>query len=433
MKKYVIKDGHLIDPANKVDGVMDIRVVDGKISEIKKKITPAKDEIVIDGKNKIIAPGFIDLHCHLREPGQEAKEDLISGTNSAAAGGFTTILTMANTRPIIDQAIIIAGMKHKAQEDAIIHVELTGAVTKGLLGKELAEIGDMASAGAAAFSDDGGYVSDSRLMRAAFEYASLFDKPVISHAEEEELVYDGVMHEGSVSARLGLRGRPAVAEDIAVSRELMLAELTGGRIHIAHVSSKGAVELIRAAKAKGIAVTAEVTPHHLCLTDESISSFNTAFKVNPPLRDQSHIDALVEGLKDGTLDAITTDHAPHAFEEKDCEFSDAPSGFAGFETAFGAMYTNYVQTGILTIYELIEKMATGPAKAFNWSHKGHLGVGATADLLIIDPKKKWKVNSMEFYTRGKASPFEGHEFIGKVMTTMVSGEVVYQDGEVLRA
>lgn len=432
MGEYVIKNGHLIDPANQIDESMEIRISDGKIKEVKKKITSKSGDTIIDAKNMIIAPGFIDLHCHLREPGQEAKEDLITGSNSAAAGGFTTILTMANTRPIIDQAIIVAGMKHKIQEDSIVNVELVGAVSKNLEGKELAEIGDMASAGVAAFSDDGGYVSDSRLMRAAFEYASLFGLPVISHAEDEDLVHDGVMHEGVVSAKLGLRGRPAVAEDIAVSRELMLAELTGGRIHIAHVSSKGAVELIRAAKAKGIQVTAEVTPHHLCLTDKEICSFDSAFKVNPPLRSQEHIDALLEGLKDGTLDAITTDHAPHAYEEKDCEFSDAPSGFAGFETAFGAMYTHYVKSQKLSLFELIARMTQGPAEAFEWQEKGNLGVGMPADLVLLDPEKKWTVDSKEFFTRGKATPFQGNKFIGKVMSTMVNGEWVYQNGKVLR-
>lgn len=432
MGEYVIKNGHLIDPANQIDEPMEIRISDGKIKEVKKKITSKSSDTVIDAKNMVIAPGFIDLHCHLREPGQEAKEDLITGSNSAAAGGFTTILTMANTRPIIDQAIIVAGMKHKIQEDSIVKVELVGAVSKNLEGKELAEIGDMASAGAAAFSDDGGYVSDSRLMRAAFEYASLFGLPIISHAEDEDLVHDGVMHEGVVSAKLGLRGRPAMAEDIAVSRELMLAELTGGRIHIAHVSSKGAVELIRSAKVKGIQVTAEVTPHHLCLTDEEINSFDSSFKVNPPLRSQEHIDALLEGLKDGTLDAITTDHAPHAYEEKDCEFSDAPSGFAGFETAFAAMHTHYVKSKKLSLFELIARMTQGPAKAFEWQEKGNLGVGMPADLVLLDPKKQWTVDSKEFFTRGKATPFQGNKFIGKVMSTMVNGEWVYQNGKVLR-
>jgi len=432
MKSYLIKNGHLIDPANRIDEKMDLRISEGKIADVQKELAPGENEEVIDAQGMVVAPGFIDLHCHLREPGQEAKEDLVSGTNSAAAGGFTTILTMANTRPIIDQAIIVAGMKHKIAEDSLIHVELVGAVTKNLEGKELAEIGDMASAGVAAFSDDGGYVSDSRVMRSAFEYASLFGLPIISHAEDDDLVQEGVMHEGSVSAQLGLRGRPAVAEDIAVARELMLAELTDGRLHIAHVSSKGAVELIRAAKKKGIAVTAEVTPHHLCLTDEQVRSFDSAFKVNPPLRDQEHVDALLVGLKNGTLDAVTTDHAPHAYEEKDCEFSEAPSGFAGFETAFGAMCTHYVETGKLTLAELIEKMTFGPAKAFGWQGKGQLGKGEVADLVLIDPEKIWKVESKEFYTRGKASPFDGQEFVGKVMSTMVSGKWVYQDGKVMR-
>ncbi|VFS53490.1 Dihydroorotase [Budvicia aquatica] len=359
MAQWLIQNGHLIDPANGLDDVMDIRVVDGKVVNVAKSLKAEDADEIVDANGLIVSPGFIDIHCHLREPGQEAKEDLFTGTASAAAGGFTTILTMANTRPVIDQAIIVAGMKHKIQTDSVVRVEITGAVTKGLEGKELAEIGDMAQAGIRAISDDGNYVSDGRLMRAALEYASMFDIPVISHSEDCCLVADGVMHEGCVSAKLGLRGRPAEAENIAVARELMLAEMTGAHIHIAHVSSKGAVELIRAAKAKGIKVTAEVTPHHLCLVDKTIESFDSAFKVNPPLRTNEHIVALLEGLKDGTLDAIATDHAPHAYEEKDCEFNEAPCGFAGFETAFSVLHSRFVQSGEWSLQELIQKMTAG--------------------------------------------------------------------------
>ena len=433
MKQLVIKNARVIDPANNRDGEFEIRIIDGKIAEVDTKLKTQKEDEVFDAKGWVVCPGFIDLHCHLREPGQEAKEDLISGSNSAAAGGFTTILAMANTRPAVDQAIIVAGMKHKIQSDSLVRVEITGAVTKGLAGKELAEIGDMAEAGAAAFSDDGGYVSDSRLMRSAFEYAAIFGKPVISHAEEESLVSDGVMHEGAISAKLGMRGRPAEAEDIAVAREIMLAEMTGGRIHIAHVSSKGAVELIRAAKAKGIAITGEVTPHHLCLTDRAIESFDSAFKVNPPLRSQDHIDALVEGLADGTLDAIATDHAPHAYEEKDCEFSEAPSGFSGFETAFSVLYTRYVKTGKWTLAELVKWMTSGPAAAFDWADRGGFSAGQVADLVLINPEEEWTVDPDQFFTRGKACPFDGWELTGRVVGTMVNGEWVYKDGEVQRA
>ena len=432
METRVIINGHLIDPKNNIDQKMDIRIVDGKVYEVKEKIEPIEGEWVTDAKGLIVSPGFIDLHCHMREPGQEAKEDLISGSNAAAAGGYTTILAMANTRPVVDEAIIVAGLKYKAAEDSIVRLEISGAVTKGLKGKELAEIGDMALAGVAALSDDGGYIGDSRMMRLAFEYTSLFNLPIISHAEEDSLVHDWSMHEGVVSAKLGMKGRPAVAEDIAVARELMLAEFTGGRIHIAHVSSKGAVELIRAAKKKGIKVTGEVTPHHLCLTDEWVETFDSAFKVNPPLRSADHIEALFEGLLDGTLDAIATDHAPHAYEEKDREFSEAPSGFAGFETAFGAMHTHYVKTKKMTLNQLIEKMSYGAAKAFGWSERGHLGVGALADILLIDPKKKWKVEPEKFFTRGKVCPFKDNEFVGRVEATMVNGQWVYENGKVLR-
>ncbi len=432
MAQWLIQNGHLIDPANGLDDVMDIRVVDGKVVNVAKSLKAEDADEIVDANGLIVSPGFIDIHCHLREPGQEAKEDLFTGTASAAAGGFTTILTMANTRPVIDQAIIVAGMKHKIQTDSVVRVEITGAVTKGLEGKELAEIGDMAQAGIRAISDDGNYVSDGRLMRAALEYASMFDIPVISHSEDCCLVADGVMHEGCVSAKLGLRGRPAEAENIAVARELMLAEMTGAHIHIAHVSSKGAVELIRAAKAKGIKVTAEVTPHHLCLVDKTIESFDSAFKVNPPLRTNEHIVALLEGLKDGTLDAIATDHAPHAYEEKDCEFNEAPCGFAGFETAFSVLHSRFGQSGEWSLQELIQKMTAGPAAAFNWQDRGHLSEGGLADLVLIDPKKEWIVDPSTMLTRGKSCPFTGMEMVGQVVRTMVNGKWVYQNGKIFR-
>lgn len=432
MAQWLIQNGHLIDPANGLDDVFDIRIVDGKVAAVSKSLAAEENDEIVDASGLIVSPGFIDIHCHLREPGQEAKEDLLTGTASAAAGGFTTILTMANTRPVIDQAIIVAGMKHKIQTDAVVRVEITGAVTKGLEGKELSEIGDMAEAGARAFSDDGYYVNDGRLMRAALEYASMFNLPVISHSEDCCLVADGVMHEGCVSAKLGLKGRPAEAENIAVSRELMLAEMTGGHVHIAHVSSKGAVDLIREAKAKGIKVTAEVTPHHLCLIDKTIESFDSAFKVNPPLRTNEHIVALLEGLKDGTLDAIATDHAPHAYEEKDCEFNEAPCGFAGFETAFSVLHSRFVKTGEWRVQDLIEKMTAGPAAAFDWKDRGHLSVGGLADLVLIDPKKEWIVDPQKMLTRGKSCPFTGMEMTGQVVRTMVDGKWVYQDGKINR-
>ncbi|VEJ56385.1 dihydroorotase [Pragia fontium] len=432
MAQWLIKNGHLIDPANSLDDILDIRIVDGKVANVGKSLTAEASDEIVDASGLIVSPGFIDIHCHLREPGQEAKEDLLTGTASAAAGGFTTILTMANTRPVIDQAIIVAGMKHKTQTDSVVRVEITGAVTKGLEGKELAEIGDMAEAGAKAFSDDGYYVSDGRLMRTALEYASMFNLPVISHSEDCCLVADGVMHEGCVSAKLGLKGRPAEAENIAVSRELMLAEMTGGHVHIAHVSSKGAVKLIREAKAKGIKVTAEVTPHHLCLVDKTIESFDSAFKVNPPLRTNEHIVALLEGLKDGTLDAIATDHAPHAYEEKDCEFNEAPCGFAGFETAFSVLHSQLVKNGEWTVQELIQKMTAGPAAAFDWKDRGHLSVGGLADLVLIDPTREWIVDPQNMLTRGKSCPFTGMEMVGQVVRTMVDGKWVYQDGKIIR-
>ncbi|MDF2928943.1 MAG: pyrC 2, partial [Anaerospora sp.] len=283
----------------------------------------------MDAAGLVVAPGLIDMHVHLRDPGLEAKEDVASGTRAGAAGGFTSIACMPNTKPVIDNSILVEGLKQRAQSEGVINLKVIGAVSKGQEGKELAEIGDMAAAGAVAFSDDGRYVHSAGLLRTALEYTNMFDKVIISHAEDESLAGEGFMHEGTVSAMLGLKGRPVVAEDISTARDILLAEYTGAAVHIAHVSSKGAVELIRQAKQRGVKVTAEVTPHHLTLTDEAVRTFDTATKVNPPLRSEDHRQALIAGLQDGTLDAIVTDHAPHAFEEKDVEFRYAPSGFAG--------------------------------------------------------------------------------------------------------
>lgn len=427
--KLLLKNGKVIDPAQGLEQVTDLLIENGRIALISEDIKQPDAE-VFDAAGLIIAPGLIDMHVHLREPGLEAKEDITTGTMAAAAGGFTTIACMPNTKPVIDNAILVAGIIHRAETEGYVNVKVIGALSKGQQGKELAEIGDMIQAGVVAISDDGHYVSDTRLLRNALEYTGIYGKTVISHAEEEELVSDGYMHEGAVSAMLGMKGRPAVAEDIAVARDIMMAEYTGTQVHIAHVSSKGAVELIRQAKQRGVKVTSEVTPHHLTLTDEVVKGFNTATKVNPPLRSSEHVQAMVAGLKDGTIDAVATDHAPHAFEEKDVEFKYAPSGFAGLETALGIMLTEFYHTGLFSLTEIINRMSWSPARILELE-TGTLKVGAPADITIIDTELEWTVDSSSFYTRGKATPFENKILKGKAVATIVGGRLVMKNGEVI--
>ncbi|MHC1745900.1 MAG: dihydroorotase [Negativicutes bacterium] len=427
--KRLIKGGRIINPADNTDMIGDILIENDRIIEIGKNIV-CSDAEIYPADGLVVAPGFIDMHTHLREPGLEAKEDIASGTRAAAAGGFTTVACMANTKPVIDNAILIAGLYRQAQDTGVVRIKAIGAVSKGLAGQELAEIGDMLAAGAVAFSDDGHYINSAQLLRTAMEYISIFDGLLISHAEDETLVEDGVMHEGAVSAMLGMKGRPAVAEDIAVARDLLMAEYTGARIHIAHVSTKGAVELIRKAKERGVRVTAEATPHHLYFTDEALQSFNTAFKVNPPLRSAEHVAALREGLRDGTIDAIATDHSPHAFEEKDVEFRYAPSGFPGLETAVGVLMTTLYHSGFMSLEDIIARMSIAPARILRLD-AGSLQVGCPADITILDPDLEWQVDPKIFWTKARHSPFENGKLKGKAIATIVAGKFVMRNGEVL--
>ncbi len=426
--KLLLKGGRIVNPAQGFDGVADLLIENDHIVEISENISADGAEI-FDAQGLVVAPGFIDMHVHLREPGLEAKEDIVSGTRAAAAGGFTTIACMPNTKPTVDNAIIVSGIIHRAQYEGVVNVKVIGALSKGQEGKELAEIGDMIFTGAVAISDDGSSLNNNSLLKTGLEYTSMFDCPVITHSEDESLVEDGVMHEGAVSAMLGMKGRPAVAEDIAVARDLMLAQYADAKIHIAHVSSKGAVELIRQAKRKGIKVTAEATPHHLTLTDEAVRSFDTATKVNPPLRSADHVAALIEGLQDGTIDAIATDHAPHAFEEKDMEYKQAPPGFTGMETALGVVLTGLYHTGKLTLLELVERMSTAPARILGLE-SGVLTKGSLADITIFDENAEWVVDSSKFYTKGKHTPFDKKTLKGKVVATIVKGKFVMRNGEV---
>lgn len=426
--KLLIKGGRIVNPAQGFDAVADLLIEDGHIIEMGENLS-ATDAELFNAQGLVVAPGFIDMHVHLREPGLEAKEDIVSGTRAAAAGGFTTIACMPNTKPAVDSSIIVSGILHRAQYEGIVNVKVIGALSKGQEGKELAEIGDMIFTGAVAISDDGSSLNNNSLLKTGLEYTSMFDCPVITHSEDESLVEDGVMHEGAVSAMLGMKGRPAVAEDIAVARDIMLAEYADAKIHIAHVSSKGAVELIRQAKKKGIKVTAEATPHHLTLTDEAVKSFDTATKVNPPLRSADHVAALIEGLRDGTIDAIATDHAPHAFEEKDMEYKQAPPGFTGMETALGVVLTGLYHTGTLTLLELMDRMSTAPARILGLE-AGVLKVGCLADITIFDANAEWIVDSRKFYTKGKHTPFDKKSLKGKVVATIVKGKFVMRNGEV---
>ena len=427
--KLLIKGGRVINPETKFDQIADVLVEDGKITAIDKDIV-AEDAKVYDAAGKIVTPGLVDLHVHFREPGQEAKEDFESGTKAAAAGGFTTVCTMPNTKPVVDTAADVRSLEKRAEDVASVHVKIIGAVTKNQEGKELAELGDMIEAGAVAFSDDGHFDSTAKVLLNAFDYLHTFDKVIVNHDEEPSLVEDGVMNEGHRSAMLGMKGRPTVAEDIAVARDIMLAEYAGSRVHVAHISSARAVDIVRQAKKRGVKVTAEATPQHMTMTDEYVNLFDTSTKINPPLRAQKDCDALLEGLKDGTIDAIVTDHSPHAQEDKDREYIYAPSGFPGLETSLGIMLTDLYHAGKLDLPLIVSKMSYEPAKVFKLD-VGTLTVGKNADITVIDPELSWTVDDSKFYTRGSHSPFVGRKLKGKAVLTVVDGKIVMQDGEVL--
>jgi dihydroorotase len=428
MKKILIKGARIIDPSQNMNETGDILISEEKVVGVGAVGSPSGDCEVIEAKGLIACPGFIDLHCHLRDPGFEEKETIATGTKAAARGGFTTVCCMANTEPALDNRSVIDYVKERARTEGAVRVLPIGCITKGRKGESLAEMGELAQAGVMGFSDDGNSVMNSRLMRQAMDYSRLFDLPIIEHCEDKVLVEGGQMNEGIVATRLGLAGMPAAAEESIIARDIALAELTGARLHIAHVSTAGAVELIRQGKKKGLKITAEVTPHHLTLTEEKVMGYDTNAKVNPPLRTAADIRALIEGLKDGTIDAIATDHAPHTAVEKLCEFASAPFGISVLETALGSLMT-LVLSKQIEMDLLIAKLTSGPASVLKnrFGTLGTLAIGSPADVTLFDPEKEWVVNPEEFASKGKNTPIAGEKLKGKVVATVYGGKVVWRE------
>lgn len=422
--KYHITNGHLIDPKNKKNGLFDLVLENGKVSQVLPTASKVAGAQVIDAKGQVVAPGFVDLHTHLREPGFEYKETIETGTKAAAAGGFTSICCMANTLPVNDQATVTEYIVKQAKTFGVVNVFPIGAVTKGLEGKELAAIGELARAGCIAFSDDGKCVENAALQRLGMEYIKSFDKPVITHSIDPCLSAGGVMNEGEVSMRLGLKGIPNEAEDSMIARDIYLAGLTGARLHIAHISTAGGVDLVRQAKKKGLLVTCEVTPHHWTLTDKNVGNYCTHAKMAPPLRAEKDREAVIEAMADGTVDAIATDHAPHAEVDKEIEFEKASDGIVGLETALSlAIYL--VDNKKITLERMVEMLTVAPAQIVDLK-KGSLEVGADADVVIFDPKAGVCVDPSQFHSKSKNSPFGGMKLNGKVRQTIVGGKIVYE-------
>lgn len=433
--QIIIKNGHVIDPKSNISAVMDVMIQDGVIVAVgepadKDAIKVDKNAKMIDATGMYVVPGLIDAHCHLRDPGFEYKEDIETGTRSAAKGGFTSVACMPNTNPVIDNKTVISYIKDKAQKDGYVHVYPIGAISKGLKGEQLAEIGDMKFAGAVAVSDDGKPVQSAGLMKKALMYASMFDIAVISHCEDMSLVEDGVMNEGYNATMMGLKGIPAAAEETMLSRELILSEYTGVPVHIAHVSTKLGVQLIREAKARGVKVTCETCPHYFSLTDDACKDFNTLAKVNPPLRREDDVEAIIAGLADGTIDMIATDHAPHHVDEKNLEFGYAANGMVGFETALPLALTYLYHSGRMSMEDIIAKMSINPANMLGLA-KGTLSVGKAADITIFDADEAYTVDISKFESKSKNSPFDGYAVKGAVKYTIVDGKIVVFDGEIL--
>lgn len=422
MLNLLIKQIHIVDPKNSVDGVFDLLIKNGKVHELKKEISSNGIE-TLDGKNLHLFPGLIDMHVHFREPGFEQKETIISGAKAALKGGFVGVVTMPNTNPPCDHQSVIDNIIRKANE-VPFYIFPSGTITKERAGKELSEMADLKKAGAWAVTDDGNWVSDSLLMRRALEYASMLDLLVISHAEDHCLTADGVVNEGIMSTRLGLKGIPNESEAIAVSRDILLSELTGAKLHLTHISTRSAVELIREAKKRKVSVTADVTPHHIALTDETLESYDTNFKMMPPLRSDEDRKAIIQGLKDGTINAIATDHAPHTDEEKMAEFPDAPVGVIGVETALSVILTELYHKKALSLSEIVLKMSAHPAEIVKLPNGfGQIKVGTEANLTLVDLNQEWIVKREDFISKSKNSCFIGSKLRGRAVATICRGKL----------
>ncbi len=445
--RLLIQNGYLIDPAQGVNTGKNLLIEDGRVVGLSGYSDPVPDGAkVFDATGLIVAPGFIDMHVHLREPGHEYKETIASGAAAAVAGGFTTVCAMPNTTPINDNAAVTRFVIEQAERAGLADVLPIGAVTKNSEGTELAEMGEMKDAGIVAVSDDGRPVPSAGMMRRAMEYARGFDLPIIDHCEDKSLARGGAMHEGHWSLVLGMRGMPAAAEEVDAERDCLLAELTSARIHLAHVSTRGAIEAVRRAKQRGLPVTCEVAPHHWSLTDAAVAGeqgispsvseglfpYDTNTKMSPPLRSHDHIDAILEGLRDGTVDAIASDHAPHHADEKELEYDQAPFGIIGLETSVGLAMERLVNAGVISLERLVELCATNPARILKLQDRGTLSAGARADVTVIDPEMSWKFDVAQSKSKSRNTPFSGYSFRGGVVATIVAGRVVHLHADYAR-
>ncbi len=428
VKHLLIQGGWVIDPHHRVDGTRDVLLRDGKVAEVSEKPLPADGVAVIQARGLWVLPGLIDLHVHLREPGEESKETVLTGSRAAVAGGFTAVVAMPNTRVVNDTRLVTQFILSRAKEANLCHVYPAGAISKGLKGEEMAEIGELAAAGCVCVTDDGRPVMNAGLLRCVLKYARAFNLPVMLHEEDLTLSGQGTMTEGPRATRLGLRPIPASAEVAMVARDLVLAEETGGRLHLAHLSCEASVRLVREAKRRGVRVTAEAAPHHFILTDAALEGYDTNAKMNPPLRQSNDVKAIREGLIDGTIDAIATDHAPHGTLDKEIEFDRAANGVVGLETAL-PLALELVQQGVLTKERAVELLTIGPAKAFGLPG-GHLGVGAPGNVTVVNPDARYTVNAAQFFSKSRNTPFQGRAVSGKVTHTIVGGRLVFEEGRV---
>ena len=424
-RDLLLQGGRIVDPSQGIDLVGDLLLRDGVVEHCGTSITVPEGADVVDCRGLVVAPGLIDVHVHLREPGREDVETVASGAHAAVAGGFTGVCAMPNTKPVTDNQATVGFVKRQGEAAGFARVYPYGAISVGQKGETLAEMGEMVGAGAVAFSDDGRPVESAHLMRTALEYARAFNVPVAEHCEDMSLARGGAMNEGIVSARLGLKGIPAEAEEIYVIRDILLARRTGGHIHLCHLSTKGSVELVRWGKERGVNVTAEVCSHHISLTEDAVEGYNTNAKMNPPLRTAADVEALQQGLADGTIDLLVTDHAPHHYDEKEREFADAPNGIVGVETALGVNCTYLLQRGVFSLSHLIDAMSCKPARTFHLPG-GSLRRGSIGDVTVFDPSRRWVVDAARFKSKGRNTPYGGHELTGQARVTIVGGRIVYR-------